>query len=68
MDAEAMEAMLKMEGDVFAITNNEPSDPSTFIMLSWGNLIIGLELGFLKMWDRKCVVQVSMYFSTFLIR
>ena len=29
MDAEAMETMLKMEGDVFAITNEEPSDPST---------------------------------------
>ena len=33
MDAEAMETMLKMEGDVFAITNEEPSDPSAFIML-----------------------------------
>ena len=29
MDAEAMETMLKMEGGVFAITNEEPSDPST---------------------------------------
>ena len=33
MDAKAMETMLKMEGDVFAITNEEPSDPSAFIML-----------------------------------
>ncbi|KAK9988973.1 hypothetical protein SO802_029212 [Lithocarpus litseifolius] len=31
MYAEAMETMLKMEEDVFAITNEEPSDPSTFI-------------------------------------
>ena len=32
MDAEAMETMLKMEGDAFAITNEEPSDPSAFIV------------------------------------
>ena len=38
MDVEAMETMLKMEGDVFAITNEEPSDPSAFIMLAMGQL------------------------------
>ena len=27
-----------MEGDVFAITNEEPSDPSTFIVLTEGHL------------------------------
>ena len=32
MDAEAMKTMMKMSGDVFAITNEEPSDPSKFIM------------------------------------
>ena len=32
MDAEAMETMLKMEGDMFTITNEEPSDLSTLIM------------------------------------
>ena len=32
MDAEAMKTMMKMSGDVFAITNEQPSDPSTFIM------------------------------------
>ena len=32
MDAEAMKTMIKMSGDVFAITKEEPSDPSTFIM------------------------------------
>ena len=31
MDAEAMKTMIKMSGDVFAITNEEPSDPSKFI-------------------------------------
>ena len=32
MDAEAMETMLKMEGDMFTITNEEPSDLSTLIV------------------------------------
>ena len=38
MDGEAMEAMLKIEGDVFEITNEEPSDPSTFTMPIEGHL------------------------------
>ena len=38
MDAKAMETMLKMEGDVFAITNEEPSDPFTFIVPIVGQL------------------------------
>ena len=33
MDIEAMETMLKMEWDVFTITNEEPSDPSTLCLL-----------------------------------
>jgi len=33
IDAKAMEGMLKMEGDMLTITIEEPSDPSTFIML-----------------------------------
>jgi len=32
MDAEAMKTMLKMKGDVFAITNEEPSDPSSCLL------------------------------------
>ena len=32
MDAEAMKTMMKTSGDVFAITNEEPSDTSKFIM------------------------------------
>ena len=31
MDAEAMKTMMKTSGDIFAITNEEPSDPSKFI-------------------------------------
>ena len=32
MDVEAMKTMLKMEGDMFTITNEEPSDLSTLIV------------------------------------
>ena len=38
MDGEAMEAMLNIKGDVFEITNEEPSDPSTFTMPIEGHL------------------------------
>ena len=38
MGDEAMETILKMEWDVFAITDKEPNDPSTFIMLAEGHL------------------------------
>jgi len=32
MDAEAMETIMKMERDVFTITNEAPSNPSAFII------------------------------------
>ena len=38
MDAKAMETMLKMERDVFTITNEKPSDLSTFIVSAMGQL------------------------------
>ena len=38
MDAEAMGAMLKKKRDIFTITIDEPSDPSTFIMPTIGQL------------------------------
>ena len=57
MDAKAMKTMLKMEVDVFSITNKEPSDPSAFVMPIMGNLIIGFGLGFLKIWKGKCVMK-----------
>ena len=34
MDAKAMKTLMKMNGDMFAITNEEPSDPSKFIMIA----------------------------------
>lgn len=36
MDAEAIETMLNMEGDVLAITMEEPSDPFAIIVLTVG--------------------------------
>ena len=68
MDAEAMKTMIKTSEDVFAITNEEPVILPNSSCLLWGPLIIGLRLGLTKMWARKCVMQVPMYFSTFLIR
>ena len=38
MDAKAKKTMLKMEGDVLTITMEDPSDPSTFIVLTVGHL------------------------------
>ena len=32
MDAEAMKTIIKISGDVFTIIDEEPSDPSKFIM------------------------------------
>ena len=36
MDAEAMKTMMKTCGDVFTIANEEPNDPSKFIMPTTG--------------------------------
>ena len=38
MDVEAMEAMIKVEEDVLAITIDEPNDLSTFIMPTNGHI------------------------------
>ena len=36
MDAKAMKTIIKMSGDVFAVTNEEPSGPSKFIVPTMG--------------------------------
>ena len=36
MGAEAMKTTMKMSGDIFTITNEEPSDPFKFIMPTMG--------------------------------
>ena len=68
MDIEATKTMMKTSGHVFTITNEEPSDPSKFIMPTIGPLITGLRLGFLKTWGKSFVMQVLMYFLIFSIR
>ena len=64
MDAEAMETMLKMEGDVFAITNEEPSDPSTFIVSAVGQLNNWTWIGFSKNMGKKvCNASPNVLFN-----
>ena len=64
MDAEAMETMLKMEGDVFAITNEEPSDPSTFIVPAVGQLNNWTWIGFSKNTGKKvCNASPNVLFN-----
>ena len=46
MDAEAMKTMMKISGDVFAITNEEPSNPSKFIMPVMGSINNWIWVGF----------------------
>ena len=66
MDAEAMEAMMKMEGDVFAITNEEPSDPSTFIVPTEGHLNNWSWVGFFKNEGKKfCNASSNVLFNIF---
>ena len=62
MDAKAMETMLKMEGDVFAITIKEPSDPSTFIVLAVGQLFVfQIKYRFLASTPRKKLFPYCMH-------
>ena len=47
--------MLKMEKDMFAITNEEPSDPSNIIVLTEGHLNNYTWIGFSKNdWKKFC--------------
>ena len=68
MDVEAMKSMVKTSGDVLAITNEKPSDPSKFIMPIVGPINNWTWVGFLKTWGKSFVMQVPMYFSIFSIR
>ena len=66
MDVEAMETMLKMEGDVFAITNKEPSDPSAFIVPAVGQLNNWTWVGFSENVGKKvCNASPSVLFNIF---
>ena len=55
IDTEAMKTMMKTSGDVFAITNEEPSDPSKFIMPIEGPINNWTWVGFSKNMGKEFV-------------
>ena len=68
IDVEAMKTMMKTSGDVFAITNEEPIDPSKFITPIIGPINNWTWVGFLKTWEKFFVMQVPMHFLIISIR
>ena len=67
MDAEAMGAMLKVEGNVLAIAIKKPSDPSTFIMPTDGKLSNWTWVGLSKnMEDEFCDAISDVLFNIFI--
>ena len=66
MDAEAMKTMMKTCGDVFAITNEEPSDPSKFIRLIMGPINNWTWVGFSENMGKKfCNASSNVLFNIF---
>ena len=66
MDAETMKTMLKIEGDVFTITNKEPSDPSAFIVPFVGQLNNRTRVGFSENVGKKvCNASPNVLFNIF---
>ena len=66
MDTEAMGAILKMEGDVLAITAKEPSDLSTFIMPTNGKLSNWTWVGFSNSMGKiSCNASSNILFNIF---
>ena len=66
MDDEAIETMLKMEGDMFVITITikEPNDPSTFIVV--GQLNNWTSVRFSKSGEKKfCNASPDVFFNIF---
>ena len=57
MDTEAMKTMMKMSEDVFSITNEEPSDPSTFFMPIMRPINNWTWVGFSKNMGKKFVMR-----------
>ena len=68
IDAEAMKTMMKTTGDMLAITNEEPSDPSKFIMPTIGLTHNWTWVGISKNTGKNFVMQIPMYSSIFSIR
>ena len=53
MDAKVMKTMMKMSGDMFAITNEEPNDPSKFIRSTVGPINNWTQVGFFENMGKK---------------
>ena len=61
-----MKTMLKMEGDMFAIAIEDPSDPFTFIMPAVGQLNNWTWVGFSKSGEKKfCNTSPDVLFNIF---
>ena len=66
LDAEAIETMLNMEGDVFVVTNEKPSYPSTFIVPAMGQLNNWTWVGFSKNMGKEfCNTSSDVLFNIF---
>ena len=66
MDAEAVKTMMKTSGDVIAITNEEPSDPSKFIIPIVGPINNWTWVGFSENVGKKfCNASSNVLFNIF---
>ena len=66
MDAEAVKIMMKMSGDVFAITDEKPSNPSKLIMPIIWPIKNGNWFGFSKNMGKKfCNASSNVLFNIF---
>ena len=66
MDIEVMKTMMKTSGDMFAITNEEPSDPSKFIIPIVGPINNWTWVGFFENMGKKfCNASSNVLFNIF---
>ena len=66
VDAKAMKTMTKTSGDMFAITNEELSDPSKFIMPITGPINNWTWVGFSENMEKKfCNASFNVLFNIF---
>ena len=68
IDVEAMKTMMKTSGDMFAIANEEPSDPSKFIMPTIGPINNWTWVGFSENKGKKfCNASSNILFNISII-
>ena len=66
VDAEASKTMMKTSGDVFSITNEEPSDPFKFVMPTMGPINYWTWVGFSENMGKKfCNASSNVLFNIF---